>query len=174
MLSSGGLVYGIINIAGGFATIFADNGYWMSAIAARLSSAHKGYLLGGLLFFALPFSLATSLGLGALALGLPLTRDEAAKGLVPAATATVLMGKPGSILLLTRVFMTITSAGSAELVAVSSLCTYDVYRTHTSTRTPPASRSSACPGSSSSPLAASWASSPSSSTSPASPSGGST
>ncbi|CAO2166594.1 unnamed protein product [Urochloa humidicola] len=130
MLSSGGLVYGIINIAGGFSTIFADNGYWMSAIAARPSSAHKGYLLGGLLFFALPFSLATSLGLGALALGLPLTRDEAAKGLVPAATATVLMGKPGSILLLTMVFMTITSAGSAELVAVSSLCTYDVYRTY--------------------------------------------
>lgn len=105
-------------------------GYWMSAIAARPSSTHKGYLLGGLVWFAVPFSLATSLGLGALALDLPITAAEAAKGLVPAATATALMGKSGSVLLLIMLFMAVTSAGSAELVAVSSLCTYDIYRTY--------------------------------------------
>uniref|UniRef100_A0A0E0MB99 Urea-proton symporter DUR3 n=1 Tax=Oryza punctata TaxID=4537 RepID=A0A0E0MB99_ORYPU len=130
MLSSGGLVFGIINIVGNFGTVFVDNGYWMSAIAARPSSTHKGYLLGGLVWFAVPFSLATSLGLGALALDLPLTAAEAAKGLVPPATATALMGKSGSVLLLTMLFMAVTSAGSAELVAVSSLCTYDIYRTY--------------------------------------------
>ncbi|KAL6642363.1 hypothetical protein ACP70R_020544 [Stipagrostis hirtigluma subsp. patula] len=130
MLSSGGLVFGVVNIVTGFCTIFTDNGYWMSAIAARPSATHKGYLLGGLLWFALPFSLATSLGLGALALDLPLTTEEGAKGLVPAAAITVLMGKSGSILLLTMLFMTVTSSGSAELVAVSSLCTYDIYRTY--------------------------------------------
>lgn len=100
----------------------------MSAIAARPSSTHKGYLLGGLVWFAVPFSLATSLGLGALALDLPITAEEAARGLVPPATATALMGKSGSVLLLTMLFMAVTSAGSAELVAVSSLCTYDIYR----------------------------------------------
>ncbi|XBJ24695.1 hypothetical protein VPH35_002517 [Triticum aestivum] len=130
MLSSGGLVFGIINIVGNFGTVFVDNGYWMSAIAARPSSTHKGYLLGGLVWFAVPFSLATSLGLGALVLDLPITAAEAAKGLVPPATATALMGKPGSVLLLTMLFMAVTSAGSAELVAVSSLFTYDIYRTY--------------------------------------------
>jgi Na+/proline symporter len=157
MLSSGGFVFGIINIVGNFGTVFVDNvsliylhtfrnqdmvriksvhvmravqGYWMSAIAARPSSTHKGYLLGGLVWFAVPFSLATSLGLGALALDLPITAAEAAKGLVPPATATALMGKSGSVLLLTMLFMAVTSAGSAELVAVSSLCTYDIYRTY--------------------------------------------
>ncbi|WOL04353.1 urea-proton symporter DUR3 [Canna indica] len=130
MLSSGGLVFGIINIVGNFGTVFVDNGYWMSAIAARPSSTHKGYLLGGLVWFAVPFSLATSLGLGALALDLPLTATEAGKGLVPPATATALMGKSGSVLLLAMLFMAVTSAGSAELVAVSSLCTYDIYRTY--------------------------------------------
>lgn len=130
MLSSGGLVFGIINIVGNFGTVFVDNGYWVSAIAARPSSTHKGYLLGGLVWFAVPFSLATSLGLGALALDLPITASEAARGLVPAATATALMGKGGSILLLTMLFMAVTSAGSSELIAVSSLCTYDVYRTY--------------------------------------------
>ncbi|KAK4741272.1 hypothetical protein SAY87_024860 [Trapa incisa] len=130
MLSSGGLVFGIINIVGNFGTVFVDNGYWMSAIAARPSSTHKGYLLGGLVWFAVPFSLATSLGLGALALDLPITTSEASHGLVPPATATALMGKSGSVLLLTMLFMAVTSAGSAELIAVSSLCTYDIYRTY--------------------------------------------
>ncbi|XP_022736955.1 urea-proton symporter DUR3 [Durio zibethinus] len=130
MLSSGGLIFGIINIVGNFGTVFVDNGYWVSAIAARPSSTHKGYLLGGLVWFAVPFSLATSLGLGALALDLPLTVDEASHGLVPPATAIALMGKGGSILLLTMLFMAVTSAGSSELIAVSSLCTYDIYRTY--------------------------------------------
>ncbi|CAA0842034.1 Urea-proton symporter DUR3 [Striga hermonthica] len=130
VLSSGGLVFGIINIVGNFGTVFVDNGYWVSAIAARPSSTHKGYLLGGLVWFAVPFSLATSLGLGALALDLPLTAAEASHGLVPPATAIALMGKGGSILLLTMLFMAVTSAGSSELIAVSSLCTYDMYRTY--------------------------------------------
>ncbi|GMQ03943.1 hypothetical protein CsSME_00049545 [Camellia sinensis var. sinensis] len=130
MLSSGGLVFGIINIVGNFGTVFVDNGYWVSAIAARPSSTHKGYLLGGLVWFAVPFSLATSLGLGALALDLPITASEASHGLVPPATAIALMGKGGSILLLAMLFMAVTSAGSSELIAVSSLCTYDIYRTY--------------------------------------------
>ncbi|KAI6706835.1 hypothetical protein NL676_009797 [Syzygium grande] len=130
MLSSGGLVFGIINIVGNFGTVFVDNGYWVSAIAARPSSTHKGYLLGGLVWFAVPFSLATSLGLGALALDLPITASEASHGLVPPATAIALMGKGGAVLLLTMLFMAVTSAGSSELIAVSSLCTYDIYRTY--------------------------------------------
>ncbi|KAI4314577.1 hypothetical protein L6164_027469 [Bauhinia variegata] len=130
MLSSGGFVFGLINIVGNFGTVFVDNGYWVSAIAARPASTHKGYLLGGLIWFAVPFSLATSLGLGALALDLPITESEASHGLVPPATAVALMGKAGSILLLTMLFMAVTSAGSSELIAVSSLCTYDIYRTY--------------------------------------------
>lgn len=130
MLSSGGFIFGVINIIGNFGTVFVDNGYWISAIAARPSSTHKGYLLGGLVWFAVPFSLATALGLGALALDLPLTTDEANHGLVPAATATALIGEGGAVLLLTMLFMAVTSAGSSELIAVSSLCTYDIYRTY--------------------------------------------
>ncbi|KAJ0242573.1 Urea-proton symporter DUR3 [Hirschfeldia incana] len=130
MLSSGGAVFGLINIVGNFGTVFVDNGYWVSAIAARPSATHKGYLLGGLVWFAVPFSLATSLGLGALALDLPISADEANRGLVPPATAIALLGKTGSMLLLIMLFMAVTSAGSSELIAVSSLFTYDIYRTY--------------------------------------------
>lgn len=130
MLSKDGLIFGIINIVGNFGTVFVDQSYWQSAIAAKPSSTYKGYILGGLVWFAVPFSLATSLGLGALALDLPLTGDEAGAGLVPPATASHLMGKGGAFLILIMLFMAVTSTGSAELIAVSSLFSYDVFKTY--------------------------------------------
>ncbi|CAI5965278.1 unnamed protein product [Closterium sp. NIES-65] len=130
MLSPGGFMFGIVNIVGNFGAVFLDNGYWMSAIASRPSSTHRGYILGGLVWFAVPFSLGTSLGLSSLALGLPVTLEEASRGLVPPAAAVALMGDAGAVLILVMVFMAVTSAGSAELLAVSSLMTYDIYRTY--------------------------------------------
>ena len=47
MISADGLMFGIINIVGNFGTVFVDQSYWQSAIAARPSSAARGYLLGG-------------------------------------------------------------------------------------------------------------------------------
>eukprot|EP00803_Ostreobium_quekettii_P010419 evm.model.scf_2415.2 EVM.evm.TU.scf_2415.2 scf_2415:11208-16306(+) len=130
MLSRGGFIFGIINVVGNFGTVFVDQSYWQSAIAAKPSCTYKGYLLGGLCWFAIPFTLATALGLGAVALDLPLTSDEAGDGLVPPATAVHLMGKGGAVLILIMLFMAVTSTGSAELIAVSSLLSYDVYRTY--------------------------------------------
>jgi len=128
MLSSGGLMFGIINIVGNFGTVFVDQSYWQSAIAAKPTSAARGYLLGGICWFAIPFSLATSLGLASTALMLPITAGEAGSGLVPPAVATHLLGEAGSALILTMLFMAIVSTGSAESIAVSSLVAYDIYR----------------------------------------------
>jgi len=128
MLSGDGLMFGIINIVGNFGTVFVDQSYWQSAIAARPSSAAKGYLLGGICWFAIPFSLATSLGLASTALMLPISSSEAGAGLVPPAVATDLMGDAGAALILVMLFMAIVSTGSAESIAVSSLVAYDIYR----------------------------------------------
>mmetsp|Transcript_8216 Transcript_8216/g.11087 ORF Transcript_8216/g.11087 Transcript_8216/m.11087 type:complete len:684 (+) Transcript_8216:550-2601(+) len=128
MLSKGGLQFGIINIIGNFGTVFVDQSYWQSAIAARPSSSHKGYLLGGLVWFAVPFSLATALGLACVALDLPVTADEASAGLVPPAAAVHFLGTGGGVLITVMLFMAIVSTGSAEQIAVSSLFAYDVYR----------------------------------------------
>lgn len=128
MISSGGLMFGIINIIGNFGTVFVDQSYWQSAIAARPSSAARGYLLGGICWFAIPFSLATSLGLASTALMLPINSGEAGSGLVPPAVADHLLGQAGSALILIMLFMAIVSTGSAESIAVSSLIAYDIYR----------------------------------------------
>lgn len=130
MASTGALVFGIINIVGNFGTVFVDQAYWQRAIAARPRSAVKGFLVGGLAWFAIPFALATTLGLGAVAVGVSLTPDQIGMGLVAPTAASQLLGDIGAILLLTMLFTAVTSAGSAELVAVSSLVTYDVYRTY--------------------------------------------
>lgn len=130
MLSSGGTIFGIINIVGNFGTVFVDQSYWQSAIAAKPASAHKGYLLGGLVWFAIPFALATSLGLAAVALQLPISAEEASAGLVPPAVATHLLGKSGSILISIMLFMAITSCGSGECMAVSSLFAYDIWKAY--------------------------------------------
>lgn len=128
MLSADGLMFGIINVVGNFGTVFVDQSYWQSAIAAKPESAAKGYMLGGICWFSIPFSLATSLGLASTALMLPITADEAGSGLVPPAVATFLLGDAGSVLILVMLFMAIVSTGSAESIAVSSLVSYDIYR----------------------------------------------
>lgn len=130
MASLGGLMFGIINIVGNFGTVFVDQAYWQRAIAARPSSTVKGFLLGGACWFAIPFTLATTMGLTAVALNVDLTPQQVQLGLVVPAAASMLMGEVGAILVLTMLFMAVTSAGSAELIAVSSLITYDIYRTY--------------------------------------------
>jgi SSS family transporter len=130
MASTGALAFGIINIVGNFGTIFVDQAYWQKAIAARPRSAVKGFLVGGLAWFAIPFALATTLGLAAVATNVSLTPDQIENGLVAPTAASLILGDAGAILLLSVLFTAVTTAGSAELVSVSSLVTYDFYRTY--------------------------------------------
>ncbi|KAJ7244394.1 urea transporter [Mycena haematopus] len=133
MRSKNGLIFGVINIIGNFATVFQDQAYFQRAIASRPSSTVKAYLLGGLAWFAIPFTFATTLGLAAVALrGDPAMRvlspADVSAGLPAAAAASALLGKSGAAALLVLLFLAVTSATSAELIAVSSLLTYDVYK----------------------------------------------
>jgi hypothetical protein len=139
MASRSGGIFFIINIAGNFGTVFLDNGYWNKAIAASPASALPGYIVGGFAWFAIPFLCATTLGLACLCLeGNPafptypnrLSSDAVSAGLVLPSAATALLGKGGAGASLLLVFMAVTSASSAELVAVSSIFTYDVYKTY--------------------------------------------
>ena len=130
LASIGALIFGIINIIGNFGTVFVDQAFWQRAIAARPKSLIKGFFIGGLAWFAIPFALATSLGLAGIAMHLDLSPLEVSHGLVAPITISTLLGEVGGILILTMLFTAVTCAGSAELVAFSSLFTFDVYRTY--------------------------------------------
>jgi SSS family transporter len=131
LASIGGLIFGIINIVGNFGVVWVDQSYWQRAIGARPSASVKGFLVGGLAWFAWPFAMATTLGLTMVAFYPDfLTPQEVDLGLVPPAVLSLLMGDVGAIIILTMIFMALTSTGCAELIAVSSIFTYDIYRTY--------------------------------------------
>ncbi|KAF2253298.1 Na+/solute symporter [Trematosphaeria pertusa] len=137
--SNFGLIFGVIQLCSGSGTVFLDQAYWQRAIASRPTTAVKAYLLGGLAWFAIPFGFSTTLGLAAAALtdnprfptypNVP-TSGEISSGLAAAYAASALLGKSGAVALLIVLFMAVTSCASAELIAVSSLLTFDVYKTY--------------------------------------------
>uniref|UniRef100_A0A0K2TLS5 Urea-proton symporter DUR3 n=1 Tax=Lepeophtheirus salmonis TaxID=72036 RepID=A0A0K2TLS5_LEPSM len=133
--STGGIVFGIVNIVGNFGTVFCDQAYWQSSVAAKPLQGVWGFILGGLTWFAVPFSLATTMGLAYLGLssaqGAPMLTDEdVAKGLTAPLVAQKLLGTTGEYSMLFLILMAVMSTGSAEVIAVSSIIIYDVYQTY--------------------------------------------
>ena len=96
-------------------------------------SSRNGYVNGKFFRFAIPFAFATTLGLAAVALmGDPdmrvLTPADVSAGLPAPSAAAALLGSSGAAIMLVLLFLAVTSATSAELIAVSSIMTYDVYK----------------------------------------------
>lgn len=60
----------------------------------------------------------------------PLSAAQLGAGLSSPAAAIALLGQGGAVLMLLLLFMAVTSSTSAELIAVSSLLTFDVYKTY--------------------------------------------
>lgn len=137
--SNFGLIFGVIQLCSGMGTVFLDQGYWQRAIASRPTTAVRAYMLGGMAWFAIPFGFATTLGLSAVALtsnpAYPtypneMTGRQIQAGLSAPFAAQTLLGPGGAIALLLTLFMAVTSSSSAQLIAVSSILTFDVYKTY--------------------------------------------
>eukprot|EP00092_Neocalanus_flemingeri_P014309 GFUD01015430.1.p1 GENE.GFUD01015430.1~~GFUD01015430.1.p1 ORF type:complete len:637 (+),score=121.39 GFUD01015430.1:1718-3628(+) len=133
--SSGGLVFGIVNIVGNFGTVFCDQAYWQSSVAAKPLQGVWGFISGGLTWFAIPFTLATTMGLAYIGLssaqGSPLlTEEDIMKGLAAPLVAQKLLGTTGEYAMLFLILMAVMSTGSAEVIAVSSIVIYDVYQAY--------------------------------------------
>lgn len=122
------------------ATFINDASAHQKGIAARPSAAVPGYIIGSLAWFAIPWTLATTAGLVALALeetspSFPtypnrMSESEVSAGLVLPYAAQALLGKGGSAGVLLLLFMSSTSAISSQLIAVSSISGYDIYKTY--------------------------------------------
>ncbi|KAK4503442.1 hypothetical protein PRZ48_004357 [Zasmidium cellare] len=134
MRSQEGAIFFVINLVGNFGTVFLDTGYYNKAIAASPVHALPGYIAGGLSWFAIPWLAATTMGLSALALEnnpvFPTYPNRMDPADVSADAAVALLGSGGAAATLLLIFMAVTSAMSAELIAVSSIWTYDIYRTY--------------------------------------------
>ncbi|PGH12931.1 hypothetical protein AJ80_06536 [Polytolypa hystricis UAMH7299] len=132
MRSREGGIFFVINLVGNFGTVFLDASYYNKAIAAHPVAAFPGYVLGGLCWFAIPWLCATTMGLVALCLEGPdrMLPADVTAGLALPFGAVKMLGSGGAVATVLLVFMAVTSAFSAQLIAVSSIFTYDIYHAY--------------------------------------------
>lgn len=124
---------------GGLASVFGDPGYSQRAIASDSTSVFYGYCIGGACWLIVPWLLGSSSGLACRALltsGSSITypnelsKSEVTSGMPIIYGLAEVLGKGGAAGGLLMLFMSVTSATSAELIAFSSITTYDVYQTY--------------------------------------------
>lgn len=138
--SRGAIRFGWLSFLEYTGVVFNDASFSQKAIAAALSAVVPGYILGSLSWFSIPWALATTAGLVALALeqtspAFPtfpnrMSASEVSAGLVLPYAAKAILGTGGSAAVLLLMFMSATSAISAQLIAVSSISGYDIYKTY--------------------------------------------
>lgn len=136
--SLGALKFAILSILEYTGVVFLDNSFHQKGIAADPASAVPGYVLGGLAWYAMPFTLATTMGLAATALeNTPIfpifpnrmSTTEISAGLTLPYAAQTIAGRGGAGAVLVLMFMSCTSAISSQLIGVSTVLSYDVYKT---------------------------------------------
>lgn len=114
-----------------------DTSYFIKSFSATPRSVVPGYTIGGILYFAIPWALGTVMS--SLAIGLEshpsfptyprrMTSSEVSGGLVLPYAAIAIAGKGGATAVLLMTFMAVTSTLSAQVIAVSSILSFDVYR----------------------------------------------
>ncbi|CRK35016.1 hypothetical protein BN1708_016382 [Verticillium longisporum] len=137
MTSHGAMLFGIIHVLANFGLVVMDTGFFVKAFAARPQAVVPGYVIGGIAYFGIPWCLGTLMSF--VALGLEgeeifptyprrMSGTEISNGLVLPYAAIAIAGKGGSTAILLITFMAVTSTLSAQVIAVSSIISFDIYR----------------------------------------------
>jgi Na+/proline symporter len=131
--SRGGGIFAVQSIITGFGLVNCDQAYWSRAIAAKPDITARAYMIGGIAWFSIPFTMGTTLGLGARALSIypdfpTLSTGDISAGLAAVAAGSYLLGRAGAVLMLLMVFLSVTSSLAGELIATSTLISYDIYK----------------------------------------------
>ncbi|KAG7149600.1 urea active transporter 1 like protein [Verticillium longisporum] len=137
MTSHGAMLFGIIHVLANFGLVVMDTGFFVKAFAARPQAVVPGYVIGGIAYFGIPWCLGTLMSF--VALGLEgeeifptyprrMSGTEISNGLVLPYAAIAIAGKGGATAILLITFMAVTSTLSAQVIAVSSIISFDIYR----------------------------------------------
>lgn len=133
------MLFGMIHILANFGLVIMDTGFFTKAFSAAPQAVVPGYIIGGIAYFAIPWAFGTIMSLTALGLeNIPsqrfptypdrLSPSEISNGLVLPYAAIAIAGKGGAAAVLLITFMAVTSTISAQVIAVSSIITFDIYR----------------------------------------------
>ncbi|KAJ0423270.1 Sodium:solute symporter family-domain-containing protein [Aspergillus carlsbadensis] len=133
------LYFGILHVTGNVGAVIMDTGFWQKGFSADFAATVPGYILGGVASFSVPWAFGTIVGLAGLALektsGWPtfpnaMTPGEVNAGLVLPYVAQTVAGKAGAGAILVTIFMSTTSIASAQMIATSSIISFDIYGTY--------------------------------------------
>jgi SSS family transporter len=141
MSSQNAIAFGTLHTLGNFGLVLLDSSYWQKAFSADVTAAAPGYILGGTLYFGIPWALGTVAGCAGLALqysqspywpvhGRALSQAENNNGLVLPYVGLATTGSAGAAAVVIVIFMACTSTISAQIVAVSSIVSSDIFHTY--------------------------------------------
>ncbi|KAJ5092362.1 Sodium/solute symporter [Penicillium alfredii] len=137
--SKGAIIWGLILKFGNLALVVMDTAFWQKSFATEVKATVPGYNIAAIAVFGIPWGLGTVIGLTARALhNTPifptfpgsLTDAEVSMGMVMPYTLKALLGDGGIIAFFFLLFMALTSTVSSSMIAVSSILSYDLYKTY--------------------------------------------
>ncbi|KAK7727220.1 hypothetical protein SLS63_007271 [Diaporthe eres] len=143
MKSRDAIIWGLDLKFGNLALVVMDTAFWQKSFATEVNATVPGYNLAALAIFGIPWGLGTVIGLAARAIhNTPIfptfpgefTAAEVSAGFVMPYTIKALIGDQGVIAFLVLVFMALTSTVSSSMIAVSSILSFDVYKTYLNPR----------------------------------------
>ncbi|KAJ5935036.1 hypothetical protein N7466_004583 [Penicillium verhagenii] len=137
--SKGAIIWGLILKFGNLALVVMDTAFWQKSFATEVRSTVPGYSIAAIAVFGIPWGLGTVIGLTARAIQhtpiFPtypgeLTSTEVSMGMVMPYVLKALLGDKGIIGFFFLLFMALTSTVSSSMIAVSSILSYDIYKTY--------------------------------------------
>ncbi|KAJ5777656.1 hypothetical protein N7520_000902 [Penicillium odoratum] len=137
--SKGAIIWGLILKFGNLALVVMDTAFWQKSFATEVRATVPGYSIAAIAVFGIPWGLGTVIGLTARAIhNTPifptypgeLTATEVSMGMVMPYTLKALLGDKGIIGFFFLLFMALTSTVSSSMIAVSSILSYDIYKTY--------------------------------------------
>ncbi|KAJ5344320.1 uncharacterized protein MYU51_003143 [Penicillium brevicompactum] len=137
--SKGAIIWGLILKFGNLALVVMDTAFWQKSFATEVKATVPGYNIAALAVFGIPWGLGTVIGLTARAIHQTpifptypgtLTATEVSSGMVMPYVIKALIGDKGIIGFFFLLFMALTSTISSSMIAVSSILSYDIYKTY--------------------------------------------
>ncbi|KAH8426556.1 sodium:solute symporter family protein [Aspergillus melleus] len=143
MKSHDAIMWGLILKFGNLALVVMDTAFWQKSFATEVKATVPGYNIAAVAIFGVPWGLGTVIGLAARVLhDTPLfptypgefTESEVLTGFVMPYAIQACIGEKGVIAFVVMLFMALTSTVSSSMIAVSSILSFDVYKTYINPR----------------------------------------
>ncbi|CCH46511.1 Sodium/glucose cotransporter 1 [Wickerhamomyces ciferrii] len=137
--SQGAVFFGLIHSIGDTGLTIMDSSFWQKSFSADLRASVPGYLIAAVLIYANVWALGIVLGLGNVIIeDLPIfptypnkmTTAEVNSGFGLIYTTKALLGTGALGALLLSIYLSVTSTVSAQLISVSSIISFDIYRNY--------------------------------------------